>query len=42
MAGVALNDILRMLVEKYVRNKKDEESFIVTPSLFSWHEAARI
>ena len=42
MAGVALNDILRMLVEKYVRNKKDEESLVVTPSSFSWHEAARI
>ena len=40
MAGVAPNDILRMLVEKYVRNKKDEERLVVNPSPFSWHEAA--
>lgn len=42
MAGVALNNILRMLVEKYVRNKKDEERLVVTPGPFSWHKVALI
>ena len=42
MAGEVLNNILRMLVEKYARNKKDEERLVVTPGPFSWHEAALI